>query len=155
MENMNYNNSTDACVSKIMVQRIAAKALIINHLNQILLLREASTYQEGTNVGKYGLPGGRIEIGENYFGGLQREVKEETGLDIEIDKPIFVSEWFPVIRNVPHQIVGIFFACKAVTTDVVLSLEHDDYKWINPHEIEHYTMTSADYQAIEMWKKDQ
>lgn len=33
------------------VQRIATKALIVNSKGQLLILREASTYKDGTNVG--------------------------------------------------------------------------------------------------------
>jgi 8-oxo-dGTP diphosphatase len=146
-----HNSMINTSVNKNFIQRIAAKAIIINGANQILILREASTYQEGTNIGKYGLPGGRIEIGERYFDGLKREVKEETGLDIIADKPIFVSEWFPVIKDIPHQIIGIFYACKPLTTDVILSLEHDHYVWVNFQDMLQYNMTSADRQAIETW----
>ena len=148
-----YANLTNVPVNKIHVQRIAAKAIIINNINQILILREASTYQEGTNVGKYGLPGGRVEVGESYFDGLKREIREETGLDIVVDKPVFVGEWFPIIKDIPHQIIGIFFACKPLSNDVALSLEHDHYVWINPQDVSGYDMTSSDYQAIQTWQK--
>lgn len=136
---------------KIEVQRIAAKAVIANANNEVLLLREANSYAEGTNIGKYLLPGGRIEIGEKFFDGLKREIAEETGLEVIVGEPLFVSEWFPVIKAVPHQIVAIFFACKASTTTVTLSQEHDHYLWIHPNDIQNYELTSSDRQAIQKW----
>lgn len=69
------------------VQRIATKALIVNYKGQMLILREASTYEEGTNVGRYHMPGGRLNPGEAFLEGLKREVDEETGLQIEIGEP--------------------------------------------------------------------
>ncbi len=54
---------------KIDVQCIAAKAVIANEKNEVLVLREAKSYGQGTNIGKYLLPGGRIEIGERYLMG--------------------------------------------------------------------------------------
>lgn len=136
--------------NKISVQRIATKAIIANEKNEILLVREAR-YDEGTNAGKYMLPGGRIEIGEPYLDGLKREVREETGLDVVVGAPVFVGEWFPVIKGVPIQIVAIFFACRALSTQVVLSAEHDAYVWVNPGQLGAYNMTPADLQALQAW----
>ena len=51
--------------------RVAAKAVIVKD-GKVLILREASTYTEGTNIGKWGSPGGRIEASESFFDGLRR-----------------------------------------------------------------------------------
>lgn len=74
-----------------LVLRVAAKALVVNSEGKVLILREANTYAEGTQTGKYGLPGGRLEQGESYEEGFVREVKEETGLDVELGRPVFVA----------------------------------------------------------------
>lgn len=115
-------------------QRIACKAVIAKD-GRVLLLREASTYEEGTNIGRYHVPGGRINPGEPFLEGLHREVMEETGLKVEVGEPLYVGEWFPTIKGVPNQIVAIFFLCKPLTDEVRLSEEHDDYKWINAEEL--------------------
>jgi 8-oxo-dGTP diphosphatase len=111
-------------------QRIACKAVIARG-GKVLLLREASTYEEGTNIGRYHMPGGRIDVGEPFLEGLQREVREETGLAITAGKPLYVGEWFPVIKGIKNQIVAIFFVCEPQDGDVVLSEEHDDYQWVD------------------------
>jgi ADP-ribose pyrophosphatase YjhB (NUDIX family) len=126
------------------VQRIATKAFIVNNRGEILLLREASTYQEGTNIGYYGLPGGRLNPGESYIDGLRREVSEECGLQIEIGKPISVGEWRPVIQGVPHHIVAIFFVCKPLSDKITLSEEHDKYVWVLPQDRAQYALMSAE-----------
>ena len=118
-------------------QRIACKA-IIQYQSKVLILREAATYTDGTNTGRYHLPGGRIEPGEPFADGLAREVLEETGLRVTRGKPVFVGEWFPVIRGRRNQIVAIFFACVARTDKVRLSSEHDDYLWIDPETYRQY-----------------
>lgn len=140
--------------NKINVQRIAAKAVIVNEKNEVLIVREANTYQEGTNAGRYLLPGGRIEIGEHYFDGLKREVLEETGLEIAIKEPLFVSEWFPVIKGVKNQIIGIFFACKPLTSSITLSLEHDLYVWVEQTRLADYDMPDSDRQALSIWQSN-
>lgn len=126
------------------VQRIATKALIVNDKGQILILREANTYEEGTNVGRYHLPGGRLNPGEAFTDGLKREVAEETGLEIEIGKPIYVGEWRPIIKGVQNQIVAIFFICKPLMSQVRLSEEHDDFQWVMPGDVSKFDIMSPE-----------
>lgn len=114
-----------------MNQRIAAKAIIALD-GKVLVLREAATYDDGTNHGRYHLPGGRVEIGETFDDALRREVSEETGLYIEIGAPLHVGEWHPTIKGEPTQIIGVFVVCQPTTQTVTLSTEHDDYQWIDP-----------------------
>src|SRR6187431_844175 len=97
------------------VLRVAAKAIIVNDKGQVLIIREASTGPDNTKVGQWGLVGGRLEPGESFLEGLQREVREETGLKVQVEKPVHVGEWRPIIRDVPHQIIAIFMLCRAET----------------------------------------
>jgi 8-oxo-dGTP diphosphatase len=135
------------------LQRVAAKAAIVNSEGKVLILREASTYDEGTNIGRYGLPGGRVTPGEHFFDGLKREILEETGLEVKIGKPVYVDEWFPIIKGTPNHIVGMFFECKPLSDNVKLSEEHDDYRWISAAEIDDYEMIATESAAIRAWEK--
>jgi len=131
-------------------QRIATKAIIINDQNQVLILREAETYEEGTNYGRYGIPGGRLGKGEPFIEGLKREVLEESGLSVEVGSPVYVGEWFPVIKDVKNQVVAIFFRCKPITNKVSLSIDHDDYKWVGIESLKDYDIMSPEPEAIRL-----
>ena len=115
-----------------------AMKAIVEFDDKILLLREADTYEEGTNTGKYHLPGGRVNPGEHFLDGLKREVKEETGLDVEVVRPVHVDEWRPVIKGTPHQIVGTFFHVRATSNEVTLSEEHDKAVWVSIDDYKQY-----------------
>lgn len=127
---------TDQATTDNPVLRVAAKAIIVNDGGKVLVLREADTYEEGTNIGRWGIPGGRINIGESYFDGLRREAKEESGLEVEPLYPVSVGEWRPVIKGVPHQIIALFTACKAKPGKIKLSEEHDKYLWIGLEDMD-------------------
>lgn len=132
-----------------MVLNVAAKAVIVNNEGKVLILREAATNPDGTNVGKYHMPGGRLDVGEAFIDGLHREVQEETGIDIEPFHPVHVDEWRPVIRGTVHQIVGVFMLCRAKSDTVRLSEEHDHFAWIDPAELNKYDLLGAEGRAIE------
>jgi 8-oxo-dGTP diphosphatase len=118
---------------------VATKAFI-NHDGKILILRESSTYDEGTNAGRYDIAGGRLKPGERFDESLAREVKEETGLEVKIGKPFFINEWRPAPKGEPWQVVGIFFECFADSSEVTLGEDHDKCEWIDPYEYKNYNV---------------
>jgi len=133
-------------VSEVLL-RVAAKAVII-HSDKVLIVREAKTYQEGSQYGKYGLPGGRIEPNESFYDALAREVKEEVGLNVKPIRPIYLGEWWPEIKGVKNHIVAMFILCESKDNNVVLSDEHDHYEWIDPQDVDGYDFMDPDDRVI-------
>ena len=130
---------------------VAAKGVIVDDGGHILIVREASTYDEGTGEGRYHLPGGRLNLGESYIDGLRREIKEETNLDIVPGRPIYVGEWRPIIKDIPRQIIAIFTVCKPKSLDVRLSDEHDKFVWIKPSARKKYDLMDPDWDVIDTY----
>ncbi|OGL36500.1 hypothetical protein A3E49_01970 [Candidatus Saccharibacteria bacterium RIFCSPHIGHO2_12_FULL_49_19] len=119
------------------VLRVAAKSLI-RYKGKLLLLRESAA--DGTQAGKYQIPGGMVEIGEPFMDALIREAKEETGLSVKPAMPMMVDGWFPTIERVKHQIIAIFYLCEADSDKVRLSREHDDFAWVKPEDLGDYAV---------------
>ena len=86
------------------------------------------------------LPGGGIDYGEIPQEGLQREVKDECDLNIEVSNPLAVNTYY--IKEV--QRIEITFFCKVIDVNysVRLSHEHSDYKWINVSQINRVNVSS-------------
>ncbi len=58
------------------------------------------------------LPGGRLEYGETFFECAVREIQEETGLDIEVDDLVFLSEAIAPDRS--RHIVNVYLTAHVV-----------------------------------------
>ncbi len=131
---------------------IATKAFIV-HDGKVLLVRESGNYADGVRGGLYQLPGGRMNPGENFLDSLYREVKEETGLNIQVVRPLYVDEWRPTVRGEQWQIVGIYFLCSTNDPSVVLSDEHDVYEWINPAKADDVDIVENEREVFRIYLK--
>ena len=103
---------------------LAAKALIVNE-NKILLIkrRENDTHKPGA----WEIPGGRIALTEDPIEGVKREVKEETGLIVEVLCPISTKHF---TRDDGQLVTGINFYCKIQgKKEIKLSEEHTEFSW--------------------------
>ena len=131
---------------------VAAKAFVV-HKDKVLILRESIKYNDGTQIGKYGEVGGRINPGEFFNDSLLREVKEETGLVVTIGKPFYVGEWRRTVRGENWQIIGVFIECFSEYDNVILSDDHDHYLWIDPKDYKNYTIMESTIPAFEAYLK--
>ena len=109
---------------------IAVKAFIINGKGEILTVKRPSHVPHAPGV--WDIPGGRLDpIDEDPFDGVKRETKEETGLDIEVLRPLMIDHF---VRDDNQRITMIIFLCKAINDKVTLSEEHVEFKWSSPKE---------------------
>jgi 8-oxo-dGTP diphosphatase len=109
---------------------IAAKGVLV-HEGRVLFLREAGSYVDGANIGKYDVAGGRLNPGEDIMDGLAREVREETGQSVAGARAFHTLEWSVVRPAEQWHIAATFFAIPAVNDKVQLSQDHDHYVWID------------------------
>lgn len=113
---------------------VAVKAFILNEKGEVLLLREASSYADGTNIGRYDVPGGRIDSGESLNDALVREVREETGLLFEQSELVDVHDTFNQKGDEVWHIVRLFYKITSVRGEVTLSKDHDEHIWVTVEE---------------------
>lgn len=116
--------------------QIAVKALIVRG-GKILVLRRSAG--DEIDPGSWEIPGGRLEWGEDAEQALAREVLEETGLAIEVVRP--VSVWC-IRPDEAVQVIGITFLARHLRGEIRLGAEHDLARWILPFEAEGLDMHS-------------
>ena len=96
---------------------------IVRHDNRILIVQRAAADSGG---GTWECPGGKIDFGEQPEDSLIREIREETGLTITVDKIAYASS---ILTHPDRQVILLVYFCTAVTSSVTLSEEHDAYLW--------------------------
>jgi len=84
-----------------------------------------------TSDGKWELPGGRLSPYESVPEGLQREVREETSLPLEIDDILFANSW---LNDQNDDRFAVYYVCRTSRRSVSLSEEHINSQWVTPAE---------------------
>ena len=79
MGRVDYYHDPDAPRANSLV--VGSSAIVVDDQNRILLQRRADS-------GNWALPGGAMDIGERLAESAVREVKEETGFDVRIERVV-------------------------------------------------------------------
>lgn len=122
-----------------MKQRIAVRS-IIKKDGRVLLLKRASGRQD--LLGKYELPGGGIEYGEQPEESLARHLKEETGLIIQA---LHLSDVFTYIdsdnRDIQYAVILYTAGLSGNGGDINFGLKYDHFSWERPEKIRQESLT--------------
>lgn len=130
---------------KRVVQKIIVAGVIIKG-DKILIIKRA---KNDSHPGLWELPSGKREEFEKTKDAVKREVKEETGLDVEVKIPIDVFEFRTERQDEIRDATQISFLTKPLNrTNVKLSDEHSDYAWITKEEIENYNISPETKEVI-------
>ena len=106
----------------------SAVVILDDDSNMLLLLRSAKSRWMPK---KWGLPGGKVEAGEEPAETAIRETKEETSLNIQ--NLIYLKDF-------SNKAVDLFYT-PVYDGDVQIDFEHDDYEWVSRAEVEQYDTT--------------
>ena len=111
--------------------KITVVACYLQHADNFLLLQRQPHKPHG---GKWGLPAGKVDEGEDLRAAVCREVFEETG--IRISESELVDLGILWVRNNEHDFEYHSFAVEMKEEPrIKLSIpEHQDHLWVSPAE---------------------
>ena len=114
-------------------RRGAAAAAIFDDQGRILL-------HQRTDNGRWALPGGTMETGETADQCVIREVKEETGFDVEVVRligvysdPVHTTITYPDGNTIAY--VSLLFECRVLGGEATLCDESAAIDWFDPRDL--------------------
>ena len=102
----------------------------------------------GEFEGMWEFPGGKIEPGESREVALKREIREELGVDITIDKFLCTTDYdYPSFHLTMHC-----YLCSVASGEIELR-EHMSARWLTKESLDSVEWLPADLDIIKKLKK--
>jgi 8-oxo-dGTP diphosphatase len=99
---------------------------------------------EDTLGGYWEFPGGKVDPGEELKAALQRELREELGIETEIG-----AEIHQIIHAYPDRDVRLYFFDARIVSGEPQKLEVADFRWVSHDELMDYQFPAADLPLLE------
>ena len=108
-----------------------AGALVIDDDGRVLLARRAAE----PDVGRWDIPGGFLEEGEHPVDGLKRELREETGLEVEAIE--FLGVWMDEYGgdSDAEATLNLYWIARALSGEPQPADDVDELSWFAPDEL--------------------
>lgn len=108
-----------------------ACALCVDDAGRVLLARRAGEPFKSA----WDLPGGFLEEGEHPLDALHREVREETGLEVEPDR--FLGIWMDRYGSGPgaQSTLNLYWTARIVSGEPAAADDVSELRWFAPDEL--------------------
>ena len=119
---------------------IIVVAAIIRRSAEILITRR---FDHVHLPGLWEFPGGKVEPDESLQAALQREIREELGVEISVHE-----EYFSLQHEYPTKHVKLHFFNCTISAGEPRPLQVADLKWVTPSELASYPFPEADRELV-------
>ena len=115
-------------------QPVVGVGAVVVREGRALIVRRAHEPRKG----EWSLPGGLLDLGESLVDAARREVKEETGLDVEVGPMI---ETFDRVHRdgegrIRYHFVIVDFVCWSADGDAVAGSDAEAVAWVTADQLD-------------------
>ena len=124
--------------------QIAVGAIVV-HDDALLMVQRANDPGKGL----WSVPGGRVEAGEFLADALRREVREETGLEVEVGELAGILE---VPGDELHYVILDYHAVVTGPPEPKASGDAGDVRWVPLDQVAHMECTPRFIETMTAWR---
>lgn len=128
---------------KYPTQPVVGVGALIVHKGKLILVKRGVEPAKG----KWSIPGGAVELGEKIREAVVREVKEESGLDVEIALETPMDAIDNLIKSkdgrLQYHYVLLQFLVRLKGGTLKPASDAKDARWVPLNEVEKYDLTKS------------
>ena len=111
---------------------------VVIYRDRVLLIRRGSEPLKG----EWSIPGGMLELGEELAAGVQRELKEETGLEVEpLESMLVFDRIMRKGRRLKYHYVIVDYLCRRKRGRLRPASDVLDARWVRREDLPQYHLT--------------
>ena len=96
---------------------------------QYLLLRRSEEKDFGAGI--WECLTGRVDQGEGFEEALQREGREELGVEVQVEHILGTTHFYRGSSNPENELVGVVYLCSLTEpVSIHISAEHSEFRWL-------------------------
>src|ERR1700761_5868518 len=100
---------------------VSVAGIVVRDDDRVLVIRRDDN-------GHWEAPGGVLELDESFEAGVRREVLEETGLEVTVERLT------GVYKNMTHGIVALVYRCRPIGGEPHATEEAREIRWMTKEE---------------------
>jgi ADP-ribose pyrophosphatase YjhB (NUDIX family) len=109
-------------MSEAPTHAVAVAGVVVDDAGRVLVVQRRDN-------GRWEAPGGVLELGETFEQGVRREVEEETGVDVEVQRLT------GVYKNMKRGVVALVFRCRPIGGTLRETEESQQVEWLTAPEV--------------------
>lgn len=102
---------------------VSVAGIVVRDDGRVLVIRRDDN-------GHWEAPGGVLELDETFESGVRREVLEETGLEVTVERLT------GVYKNLTHGIVALVYRCRPTVGEPHATEEAREIRWMTTEEVQ-------------------
>jgi len=114
---------------------------VILHEGRVLLVQRGTEPMKG----RWSIPGGLLEVGESLAEGVRREVREETGLEVEVGELVeLLDRIHPHEGRIQYHYVIADYLCRPLGGELRAASDAAAVRWVEHAELNSHSALQLD-----------
>lgn len=114
---------------------------VILHDGRVLLVQRGTEPMKG----RWSIPGGLLEVGESLVEGVRREVREETGLEVEVGELVELLDRInPHEGRIQYHYVIADYLCRPLGGELRAASDAAAVRWVEHAELNSHSALQLD-----------